>query len=482
MKGSRLATVVALGVALGLCGGARALTDEEVFRTFRFNFANPGGRALAMGGAFIGIADDATAAAANPAGLTNLVAPEFFIEMRLSDATTTSIVGAVDDPRGFPGEITTSATADADNILHPSFISFVKPFDHWVFGISRQELLNTNVDVANALEDRKVVPPARVVEAAGNIETLLESYNASFAFRGGEKFAAGVTLSYARLDVESVSANLFDFGSGLVPDYSTTIDDTDEDFSWAAGLLWKPWQKFHLGAVYVDGPEFELDEAILAQHLAGNYPSAPVLADFLGNRNAALTPSGNFAPAMFDDPLSFTNHFAVPDRYGLGLGFRPTLSFTIAVDVTRVEYSDLEDGFVGNVNALTFPGDALDCDFSVQLPDGSFPCDYTTPIATYQFDDETIYRLGMEYVWLIHEKTPLALRWGAYNDPNVRLRSDFSADGVFVSSNETFPEGDEEIHYTVGFGFVLQDKFQADFAADFSDLENVYIASFIYHF
>jgi hypothetical protein len=37
---------------------------------FRFN--NPGARANAMGGAFIGLADDATAAYTNPAGLTIL--------------------------------------------------------------------------------------------------------------------------------------------------------------------------------------------------------------------------------------------------------------------------------------------------------------------------------------------------------------------------------------------------------------------------
>ena len=62
----------AAALAMGSAVPAHAVTDEEVFRTFRFNFVNPGGRALAMGGAFVGIADDATAAAANPAGLTNL--------------------------------------------------------------------------------------------------------------------------------------------------------------------------------------------------------------------------------------------------------------------------------------------------------------------------------------------------------------------------------------------------------------------------
>lgn len=51
-----------------LVGEVLALTDEEVYRTLNFNFITPGARALGFGGAFIALADDATAAEANPAG------------------------------------------------------------------------------------------------------------------------------------------------------------------------------------------------------------------------------------------------------------------------------------------------------------------------------------------------------------------------------------------------------------------------------
>jgi hypothetical protein len=40
----------------------------ETFSGFQFNFNNPGARALGMGGAFVAVADDATAVIANPAG------------------------------------------------------------------------------------------------------------------------------------------------------------------------------------------------------------------------------------------------------------------------------------------------------------------------------------------------------------------------------------------------------------------------------
>src|ERR1700740_1184789 len=57
-------------------------TDIESLSGLTFNFGNPGARSLGMGGAFLGLADDASAAEANPAGLTILRKPEVSIEAR----------------------------------------------------------------------------------------------------------------------------------------------------------------------------------------------------------------------------------------------------------------------------------------------------------------------------------------------------------------------------------------------------------------
>ena len=46
---------------------------------FQFSFPNPGARSMGLGGAFVALADDATAALANPAGLVQLAAPEVSI-------------------------------------------------------------------------------------------------------------------------------------------------------------------------------------------------------------------------------------------------------------------------------------------------------------------------------------------------------------------------------------------------------------------
>jgi long-chain fatty acid transport protein len=64
----RVRFFVVLPLLLLAATTASALTDEEIFRNFRFNMINPGARSMALGGAFVSLADDATAAQANPAG------------------------------------------------------------------------------------------------------------------------------------------------------------------------------------------------------------------------------------------------------------------------------------------------------------------------------------------------------------------------------------------------------------------------------
>ena len=78
------AAVVAVCV-LACAGDAMALTDEEIFRRFAFDFVGPGARALGLGGAFVGLADDVAATHVNPAGLTAITSPEFMAEFGVRD-------------------------------------------------------------------------------------------------------------------------------------------------------------------------------------------------------------------------------------------------------------------------------------------------------------------------------------------------------------------------------------------------------------
>src|SRR5213082_2221157 len=79
MRKLLLLTLLAVFIALPL---AAQNTDIESLSGLQFNFGNPGARSLGMGGAFLGLADDASAAEANPAGLTILRKPEITVEGR----------------------------------------------------------------------------------------------------------------------------------------------------------------------------------------------------------------------------------------------------------------------------------------------------------------------------------------------------------------------------------------------------------------
>jgi hypothetical protein len=68
MKSCKLLFVIIIGV-LSAVQPASAQTDEELYQGFQFHFTVPGARAMAMGGAFIALADDNSAGFINPAGL-----------------------------------------------------------------------------------------------------------------------------------------------------------------------------------------------------------------------------------------------------------------------------------------------------------------------------------------------------------------------------------------------------------------------------
>src|SRR5678816_4567659 len=79
--------LLSLGLVAEAAAGDKGLVNSETFGGFQFNFNNPGARSLGMGGAFVAVADDATAVVANPAGLTILQRPEVSAEYKFTRFT-----------------------------------------------------------------------------------------------------------------------------------------------------------------------------------------------------------------------------------------------------------------------------------------------------------------------------------------------------------------------------------------------------------
>lgn len=101
------AVVSAAAVLVPVCAGGQELAQPVV--NLQFNFSDPGARSLGLGGAFVGLADDATAAFANPAGLVQLGRPEISLEgRRTSYSTPYTEGGRAEVPRVDSGSTTRS--------------------------------------------------------------------------------------------------------------------------------------------------------------------------------------------------------------------------------------------------------------------------------------------------------------------------------------------------------------------------------------
>ncbi len=450
MRTGRL-SVVSLAVLIS-GSVAHAISDEEIFRDFPFNLINPGARALGVGGAFISLADDSTAAQANPAGLVNLRRPELFAELRLRgyDQSAVSVAATLNTPF-FQGDVAASAISEPDSDFTPSFVSYVVPFERVALGFSRLESLNTQTRTLNAfsingieaivsidpMTGEPVITGTQPVDfeltADADADAVIVQYNLAVAFQLHRRFSVGLTGVLGSAQVDGRVDNLFrDLVGPLFTeptlDYSTRIDDRDSDVTFNAGLLWRPADWVNIGAVYRQGPRY-----VLTEEIGDAGVRAQQAQDIFGRR--------------------FDNVIHTPDSYGLGISFRPADPWTLLIDVVEVEYSDLLDGYVAGLNRISFP-----------------------ERAQFTVDDGTEIHLGIERI-VLAGKTPVALRFGAWSDPDHRIRAADSTDLTGI-----FPAGERETHYTAGFGVTLKQSIQLDVAADVSSVNTNVVFSTIFRF
>src|SRR5207302_5610989 len=137
---SLVITIGWLGLAVPALAGDKGLTNSETFSGFQFNFNNPGARSLGMGGAFVAVADDATAVIANPAGLVILQRPELSAEVKFTRFHNTFNAFSNTPEDGASNRVH-SRDFD-DSVVTPSFFSFVFPTERVVVAAFVRELIN----------------------------------------------------------------------------------------------------------------------------------------------------------------------------------------------------------------------------------------------------------------------------------------------------------------------------------------------------
>lgn len=435
-----------LGVAVALAAAcspaARAITDEEIFRNFRFNLINPGARSLALGGAFVSLADDATAAQANPAGLGFLQRWEVFAEYRGIDNIAQSSVRSETLPIGV--ETFVAVGTDLEDVNSPTFLSGVATFDRWSLGFSRHELLDVQNSTVSGFAFRfPGSPEAFLAEGRGVVDVEIVNLNLSAGLRLGDRWGVGLTVTRSELDTRSEVTNIvLDTGGNIAGseilepalDLRTVSDGSDDDWGFAAGLIYKQPGQWQIGAVYRDAPRFSVEESI---------DVAAAGLDVFG--------------VEAELGATFPGRFSLPDSIGAGasLFLLDDDRLTLAFDVEHIFYSDLLDEYTAGVNILT--------DFD----------------AEFTIDDETDVRAGAEYLLLStgSKFPPLALRAGMFYESDSTIHARSTGTRSFATE-EVFGAGKDLVHGSVGMGIIFE-RFKIDVAADFSERDNEYLISFI---
>lgn len=438
-KSEQLPLVLACVAALLAAGSVCA--QEQLPPTFEFSFSNPGARSMGFGGAFAALADDATAAFANPAGLVQLVAPEVSIEGRFWSYSTPYISGGriFGPPTGIGEDYTAGLrieTSDTD-LTGLSFLSFVYPTGRWSFAFYRHLLSNYDFEGTTDGLYSGPWPDSGTVrrEFAYNrtVDLQIVSYAVAGAYELTESLSLGLGITYFEGDIDLITDVYGKVRSGVPPEEffapvpivpenrlgTASVLIADRDWGLNLGIHWRPTRRWSFGVFFREGPNFE---AILELQAGPTYDPPEMSGQVLSSETAQVP---------------------FPDVFGLGASFRSRNDrVTLSFEWDRVTYSSIFSG-----------------DDELHIDDG----------------DE--FHLGGEYAFL--NLAPIvSLRAGVWLDPDHRISSMSEENYV---ANAVLTPGEDHVHYAAGLGLAFR-GFQLDLAADLSELVDTVSLSFIYSF
>lgn len=427
-----------LAVMATLALAAPAAAQEQPV-TFELNFSNPGARSMGLGGAFAALADDATAAFANPAGLVQLLEPELSAEGRASSRRTDFVQGgrAAGEASG-EGIDTVNGlrygTSERKQTEVP-FSSLVYPVKKWSFALYRHTWadfdFSSRIDGLFAVEDGEDV---RAGDIRARTRVKVVNTGLAGAYELTERWSVALGLAYYESEMDSFAEEFAQDDEAFYQPSAFSAERLDTTYSHQAkasgvslhaGFLWRASPQWSVGGYFREGPRLELVVMETAGPVEGDFPEGTIV-------------------------LHETSPLRLPDVYGLGVAFRSSGgAWTVGCEWSRVQYSSITDG--------------LDVDVfdpnQIRLPDG----------------DEI--HLGLEYV-LVRSQPVVALRLGAWQDPAHRV---IAGPGADVFERTVFQVGQDEIHLTGGLGLVFE-KFQVDLGVDLADTADLASLSLVYRF
>ena len=406
------------------------------------NPVGSGARALGMGGAFIAIADDATAASWNPGGLIQLETPEI------------SVVGAYFN-RTEDNNLCSNPEASCEQSVSKSSINYLSaayPFTLWehnmivslnyqyLYDFTREWIFPLSQTSTNLTLNQNVF-----YEQEGSLSAI----GVAYCIQINPKLSFGLTLNFWEDGVyrNEWEQKTHQAGSGIYKGNAFTFDSNSFDrysfsgFNANLGVLWNVNSKLTLGAVLKTPFTADIEhESIFSSSLI--FPSNP------GSNTTSS------ASSVEDEELD------MPMSYGIGLAYRFSDELTTSIDIYRTEWGDfiLEDSNGNKTSPISGKSESeSDID------------------PTYQV------RMGVEYLF-INPKYVIPLRGGIFYDPAPAEGSPDDFYGFSIGSGIAKGRFVFDIAYQYRFGNDVGSSILQNLGFSQDVDEHTIYSSIIFHF
>jgi long-subunit fatty acid transport protein len=427
--------------------------NNRASRDLQFRFGNPGARSLALGGAFIALADDATAPVANPAGMTrtNRRSVALELEFNQQDNEIPFQGGSIVQRNLFEFDYNLTTSEASESTFQAPYLAVVYPSGklRYAFFLHRQADLRREYTT----EDILLCPfadgfhpncennprPSLFPASTDVLDMDILNVGGSLAYQFGDRFSLGLSLFWSDLDYRADS--FIDLPQiADVVDIDRLARGQDQDWGGVLGMIWQATDALSLGATYKRQPEFTYT------------------ASLVKSRDLPLYPDDFTTPGIFK----------IPDALGFGVSVMPTETLVINLDANRVFYSQITDELID----FTLAGSNEDV------------------TVTQTMEDITEIHLGVEWIF-IRTANPFSLRFGYWLEPyhaavntvddNQILEGPI--DGPYFRDIFFLQQFEEDTdHFSFGVGWTLGQRFQFDLAYEFADTGDNATASGIYRF
>ncbi|MFN7988022.1 MAG: hypothetical protein U0529_11150 [Thermoanaerobaculia bacterium] len=468
-------------LVLALAAPAAAQVESALLSKVSFNLTNPGGKSLAMGGAFTAIADDATAAIANPAGLGLLSS----IEAGISGKSVDDVIGLVTARSTAIGGLTTpypdvrgSNSDISSRVSSVEFAGVVLPVSsRFVAAVSFAQNLRFEGDPGSdgysyiELRDNRAGSSSTRRDfffgyrefGAVSLRNRLLGLSASYRATDRVRIGAGVTLNRMELELLGDSG-----GPHRITNLTYLTPTQVETLTTSMAIR------------DLDGSTLGFVVGVHADLVAGGRLTAGAVYRQTGKASGTLEIGGDVpSPLAGQESRPFSAR--VPRDAAVGLAARPLPGLTVAAEAQWIAYSDFVDRALPTVSyrglAGPFPG----------FPVGPLLAELAPP------DDVVVPRIGIEYV----ADTPgllLAFRLGYHREPAHGVTADLKArdasgtaydvtDPPFSAGVRTVYDGGRpDDRFSGGLGATVSRRVSFDLAFDLGRLSRVLSASLFYRF